>query len=120
MLTQFVTYWRANWLPLLSGIVIAAIVVPVVKWAAQRAYTTASAVPARVRGWIRERRKRRNRCRAAQGHYVGSLSIGDLQAVLKEAPVERLHPTYQDSVRKLAETAREFGSMVPRFRLPEL
>ncbi len=72
-----------------------------------------------MRPWIQERRRRRKRRRAAQGHYVGSLSIGDLKAVLKDTPVERLHPSYQESLRKLEEAAHGFGSAVARFKLLE-
>ncbi len=113
MLTQVLTYWNTNWPALLTGVVIGAIAIPVVKTAAKVVYDyvaklakrTASARHAAVR-WFK-------RIRAARGRYVGPLSIADVQAVLAETPAERLHPVYQEQMRKAAQALANAANRVP-------
>lgn len=52
MLNQVLTYWRTNWLPLMTGVVIAAIVVPVIKWLATHVYKATLKAGARAKSWV--------------------------------------------------------------------
>jgi hypothetical protein len=115
---QVLSYWKANWLPLVSGIVIAAIVVPIVKSAARQLLKMTSGASKRIGSLVQESRRALRRRRAAQGRFVGRLTIADMKAVLKSTPAERLHPVYQDEMKKLAETVRGFTFTLPTFKLP--
>ncbi len=121
MLYQVLTYWKVNWLPLVTGIVIAAIVVPLVKTSAVNLFKVTTRSAAWTRNAHRKARSAAKRFLAAKGWYVGRLSIGDITKLLERTEPRVLHPTYQADIEKMnqaladiATTFKGIGAYVPK------
>ncbi|WP_242344660.1 hypothetical protein [Anaeromyxobacter terrae] len=112
MFDQVLTYWATNWIPLLTGAVIAAVLVPTIKWAVTHAV---QGVRSGVAGFITKARARVGAARHARrlrrvrsGQYVGRLSVGDFKTVVADTPVDRLHPTYQAEWKQVEQAMKKF------------
>lgn len=108
MTKQVFDYLAVNWIPLATGALITAVVVPTIKWAGTHALGGVSLAGRRLldkaRRWIKDARLARRLRRARSGEYVGRLSMGDFRRLLDDTAIDRLHPTYQAEWKAVVQT----------------